>query len=63
MTTSLKTTITGIVGAVAMIVNLFLKTEIPQDAIIAVTLFFIGLFAKDSNVTGGTVSNSETPAK
>jgi hypothetical protein len=46
--TDLRTTVTGIVGAVAMLVNMFFKLEIPQDAIIAVFMFFIGLFAAQS---------------
>lgn len=49
-----KTTLTGIVGAVAYACNLIFGLEIPSDAILAVAIFAIGLFAKDSNATGGT---------
>lgn len=49
-----KTTLTGIIGAIAYACNLIFGLEIPSDAILAVALFAIGLFAKDSNVTGGT---------
>ena len=44
----LKTTITVIVGAIAYLCNLLFKLEIPSEAIIAVVVFFVGLFAKDS---------------
>jgi hypothetical protein len=43
-----KTTITGIVGGVAYIVNAFFGVMIPQEAIIAVTLFVLGLFSQDA---------------
>lgn len=43
-----KTTITAIVGAVAYITNSLFGIGIPQDAIIAVTVFVIGLFASDA---------------
>jgi hypothetical protein len=46
-----KTTLTGIVGAIAMIAQAIFKFEIPaeiQSAFIAVIVFLIGLFAKDS---------------
>lgn len=49
-----KTTLTGIIGAVAYACNLIFGLEIPSDAILAVAIFAIGLFAKDSNATGGT---------
>lgn len=49
-----KTTLTGIIGAIAYACNLIFGLEIPSDAILAVAIFAIGLFAKDSNVTGGT---------
>ena len=43
-----KTTITGIVGGIAYIVNAFFGVMIPQEAIIAVTLFVLGLFSQDA---------------
>jgi hypothetical protein len=49
-----KTTISAVVGAIAYVLNAVLGLEIPSEAIIATVVFFIGFFAKDSNVTGGT---------
>ncbi len=50
-----KTTISGLVAALGQILPTFgVPTEVAQ-AISVVGLFFVGLFAKDSNVTGGTV--------
>lgn len=43
-----KTTITGIVGGVAYIVNALLGVVLPSEAIITVTVFLIGLFSKDA---------------
>jgi hypothetical protein len=42
-----KTTITGIIGGVAYLVNSIFAIAIPSEAIITVTLFLIGLFAQD----------------
>lgn len=42
-----KTTVTGVVGALALLLNSLTGVTIPQDAIIALVLFLIGLFAKD----------------
>lgn len=42
-----KTTITGIVGGVAYLVNSIFGVVIPSEAIIATTLFVLGLFAED----------------
>ena len=44
-----KTTVTGVVGALALLLNSLTGVTIPQDAIIAIVLFAIGLFAKDGN--------------
>lgn len=44
-----KTTVTGIIGAVALIVNALTGIVVPEQPIIAVTLFLIGLFAKDGD--------------
>lgn len=44
-----KTTVTGVVGALALLLNSLTGVSIPQDAIIAIVLFAIGLFAKDGN--------------
>ena len=43
-----KTTITALVGAAAYVVNALFGVGIPQDAIIAVTVFVLGLLASDS---------------
>lgn len=43
-----KTTVTAIVGATAYVLNSLFGYVIPQDAIVAVTVFVIGLFAGDS---------------
>ncbi len=51
---SWKTTVAALVGAVAYVVNAVFGLAIPSEAIIAVAVFFIGIFAKDSDVTGGT---------
>ncbi len=47
-----KTTVTGIVGALAVLVNSLTGVALPQDAIIAVTLFALGFFAKDGKDNG-----------
>lgn len=44
-----KTTVTGIVGAIALLVNSLTGVTVPQDAIVALILFLIGLFAKDGD--------------
>lgn len=44
-----KTTVTGLIGAVALIINAVTGVQIPEQPIIAVTLFLIGLFAKDGD--------------
>lgn len=44
-----KTTITGIVGGVAYLVNAIFGVVIPSEAIVAVTVFCLGLFSKDGN--------------
>lgn len=43
-----KTTVTALVGATAYVLNSLFGIGIPQDAIIAVTVFVLGLFAGDS---------------
>lgn len=51
-----KTTVSGLISAAGMIFPAIgLPTELGQ-AVTVIGLFLIGLFAKDSNVTGGTVS-------
>ena len=47
-----KTTVTGVVGALAVLVNSITGVVIPQDAIIAVVLFALGFFAKDGKSNG-----------
>lgn len=49
-----KTTVSGIIGGVAFIVNSVFGLQLPTEAILVTTVFLIGLFAKDSDVTGGT---------
>lgn len=44
-----KTTISAGVGAIAMLVNAFTGVTIPQEAIVGIALFLVGLFAKDGN--------------
>ena len=44
-----KTTVAGIVGGLAFIINSIFGLQIPSDAILATTIFVIGLFAKDSD--------------
>lgn len=44
-----KTTVTGVVGALALLLNSLTGVTIPQDAIVALVLFLIGLFAKDGD--------------
>lgn len=51
---SWKTTVSGILGGIAFIVNSVFGLQLPTEAILATSLFFIGLFAKDGDVTGGT---------
>lgn len=43
-----KTTVTALVGAAAYVLNSLFGIGIPQDAIIAVTVFVLGLFAGDT---------------
>ena len=49
----IKTTITAIVGAAAYVCNALFGIGIPQEAIIAVTVFVLGLFAGDSKNSEG----------
>lgn len=50
-----KTTLSGVLAGLGQIVPLFgVPAEVGQ-AISVLGLFLIGMFAKDSNVTGGTV--------
>jgi hypothetical protein len=54
--TNWKTTVGAMVTTIAFILKLF-KIEVPAevlDSAIVVGIFIIGIFAKDSNVTGGT---------
>lgn len=50
-----KTTLSGILAAAGQITPLFGVPAPVGQAISVLGLFLIGLFAKDSNVTGGTV--------
>jgi uncharacterized membrane protein len=49
-----KTTLTGLVTAIAVIAKSVFNIDVPTEAIITVGLFVIAFFAKDSDVTGGT---------
>ena len=44
-----KTTVAGIIGGLAFIINSIFGLQIPSDAILATTIFVIGLFAKDGD--------------
>lgn len=51
-----KTTVSGVIAAAGQLLPLLgIPAEVGQ-AISVVGLFLIGLFAKDNNVTGGTVN-------
>jgi len=50
-----KTTASGVVAALGQVLPLFGVPANVGAAISTIGLFLIGLFAKDSNVTGGTV--------
>lgn len=51
-----KTTLSGVVAALGQILPL-LGVPVPvSQALSVVGLFLMGLFSKDSNVTGGTVA-------
>jgi hypothetical protein len=50
-----KTTASGVLAALGQVLPFF---GVPSEVAVAIStlgLFLIGLFAKDSNVTGGTV--------
>lgn len=51
-----KTTLTGILAAAGQILGFFGVPAEVGNAISVIGLFLLGLFAKDSNVTGGTVN-------
>lgn len=44
-----KTTITGIVGALAVLAQSIFGIIVPQEAIITLTLFVVSWFAGDAN--------------
>ena len=43
-----KTTVTGIIGAIAVVAQSIFGVVIPQEAILAVTVFVVSLFASDT---------------
>ena len=47
-----KTTLTGLIGGLAVACNSIFKINIPTEAIVAVVLFLLGLFSKDATKTG-----------
>ncbi len=52
-----KTTMSALVVTVGMILKLF-KIDLPEEvanSLITIGVFLMGLFAKDNNVTGGTI--------
>jgi hypothetical protein len=50
-----KTTLSGLLAAVGQILPLFGAPAEVGTAISTIALFLIGLFAKDFNVSGGTI--------
>jgi len=48
MFTDLKTTVTSVVGVIAYLANKFFGIGIPEDQLIVVIVFVIGLFAADA---------------
>lgn len=44
-----KTTITGVVGGIAYLVNSIFGVIVPSEAIVTITLFVLGFFAKDGD--------------
>jgi hypothetical protein len=57
MSKNWKTTMAGVVATLGLILKLF-KIDLPEEVsngLIAIGVFAIGFFAKDSNVTGGAV--------
>jgi len=44
-----KTTISGVVGGIAYLTNAIFGVIIPSEAIIAVSLFLVGLFSQDAS--------------
>ncbi|OPY07239.1 MAG: hypothetical protein A4E68_01921 [Syntrophaceae bacterium PtaB.Bin095] len=50
-----KTTLSGLLAAAGQILPIFSVPAEVGQAVSTIALFLIGLFAKDSNVTGGTV--------
>jgi len=63
--TSWKTTVIGLVLAVAMVVIPLIQTGTVElkDIVIAALLAIAGYLQKDKNVTGGDVSNKMTVKK
>lgn len=43
-----KTTVAGVISAIALVVNSVTGYVIPQEALTAVAVFIIGFFAEDS---------------
>jgi hypothetical protein len=50
-----KTTASGVLAAIGQVLPYFGFPQEVSQAVSVIGLFLIGLFAKDSNVTGGTV--------
>ena len=48
MFTDIKTTVTSVVGVVAFVANKFFGIGIPENELVIVIVFAIGLFAADS---------------
>ena len=54
--TNWKTTLTGLLAAAGQILSIFGVPVEVGAAVSTIGLFLLGLFSKDLNVTGGTVS-------
>lgn len=51
-----KTTLTGVIGAIAVIIKFAFGLDIPADvqiAFVVLIVFALALFSKDKDVTGG----------
>lgn len=47
-----KTTLAGAIGAAVLLINKYTGIDLPEEAVIALAIFAIALFSKDSDTTG-----------
>jgi hypothetical protein len=47
-----KTTLSGVIGGVVILVNKYFDLGLPQDVVIAVVIGVVALFMKDYDTTG-----------